>query len=87
MPEHASQSLPKELLTERPTVKLLFIWLASQGAIDLSQRQIAAALGLTQSNVSIAIRRLRELRLVEYPSGARRKAQIRVPRSLVERQP
>ena len=72
MPRNELDPLPQTLLSETPTVKLLYVWLARRGSVDLSQREIAAALGITQSNVSIAIRRLRELGLVEYPSrGAR----------------
>jgi len=71
---------------EPPTVKLFYLWLAQRGAVDLSQRQIAEVLGLTQSNVSIAIGRLRELGLVEYPSVARKKSRLRVLRSGAKRQ-
>lgn len=77
--------LPPQLLTETPTVKLLYVWLAARESVDLSQRQIAASLGLTQSNVSIAIRRLREIGLVEYPSRERRKVRVQVAGSAAKR--
>lgn len=80
MPKRKHHPLPQILLAERPTTKLLYVWLAQRGSVDLSQRQIATALGLTQSNVSIAIQRLRELGLVHYPSSARQG--VRVPLSV-----
>jgi len=77
MPKRELDPLPEALLGEPPTVKLLFVWLSRRGSVNLSQRQIGAALGLSQSNVSIAIRRLRELGLVDYPSLDRQG--VRVP--------
>lgn len=53
--------LPKALLGEAPSVKLLYLWLAQHGEVDMSQRDIAATLGITQANVSLATRRLIEL--------------------------
>lgn len=57
-------SLPDSLLGEAPSVKLLYLWLAQHGKVDLPQRDIAAALGITQANVSLAVQRLLELGLV-----------------------
>jgi len=79
--------LPETLLGEPPTVKLLYVWLARRGSVNLSQRQIGAALGLSQSNVSIAIRRLRELGLVEYPSRGRQGVRVPLTVRSPDRQP
>ncbi len=59
------RQLPDVLLGEPPSVKLLYLWLAQQGEVKLPQRRIAAALGLTQANVSLTTHRLVELGLVE----------------------
>ena len=80
MPTRDPPSLPDVLKPEPPTVKLLYVWLARQGRVDMSQRQIAAALGLTQPNVSGAVTRLRELGLVDTPPAAR--PRVKVPLSV-----
>ena len=53
--------LPEVLLDEAPTVKLLYLWLAPQGEVSWSQREIAVAVGITQANVSRAMKRLGEV--------------------------
>ena len=63
--------LPEVLLDEPPTVKLLYVWLVHNGEVDMSQRRIGEALGITQANVSIAANRLVELGLVRRGPGAR----------------
>jgi len=63
--------LPDALLGEAPSVKLLYLWLAQHGEVDMSQRDIAAALGITQANVSLALNQLIDLRLVERSTEAR----------------
>ncbi len=87
MPRNELDPLPQTLLSETPTVKLLYVWLARRGSVDLSQREIAAALGITQSNVSIAIRRLRELGLVDYPSRGQYRARVRLSLKATGQQP
>lgn len=87
MPRSELDPLPQELLTETPTVKLLYVWLARRGSVDLSQRQIASALGVTQSNVSIAIRRLRDLGLVDYPSRDQYRARVALSLRATREQP
>lgn len=45
-------------------MKLVYLWLAQSREVDLPQREIAIALGITQPNVSLAVKRLLELGLV-----------------------
>lgn len=75
------QPLPTALLGEPPSVKLLYLWLVHNGEVDLSQREISAALGITQANVSTAVSRLVELQLVARDASAR--PRVRVPISAV----
>lgn len=68
--------LPEVLRREAPTVKLLYLWLLPQGTVSWSQREIAAALGITQANVSRAMNRLGELGMIGgnwYLRGRKRK--------------
>lgn len=44
-------------------MKLLYVWLLQSGQVELPQREIAAALGITQANVSLATKRLIQLGL------------------------
>lgn len=71
--------LPDVLLGEAPSVKLLYLWLAQHVEVDMSQRDIAASLGITQANVSLATRRLIELGLATRDPGhkPRERAMIR----------
>ena len=59
------------LLDEAPTVKMLYLWLAPQGEVSWSQREIAATVGITQANVSRAMKRLGELGLLAGTWGLR----------------
>ena len=51
--------------SEAPTAKALWLWLFPQGVVGYSQRAMAAALGFDVSTLGVALRRLRELGLVE----------------------
>ena len=75
----APPSLPEVLKPEPPTVKLLYLWLLPQGEVSYPQRHVGRALGLTQANVSIALKRLRSLGLVAdlEPAPPRARATIR----------
>lgn len=57
--------LPDLLKSEPPSVKLVWLFLAPQGVVDYSQRELAGALGLEQKAVGTALSRLRELALLE----------------------
>ncbi len=57
--------LPETLKGEPPSVKVVWLFLAPQGVVDFSQREIADALGLEQRTVATALERLRVLGLVE----------------------
>lgn len=57
-------SLPLALQTEPPSVKMLYLWLLPQGTVTWSQREIGAAVGITQANVSRAMTRLGEIGLL-----------------------
>lgn len=72
-------ALPQVLLAEPPTVKLVWLWLAPQGAVSYSVRQLARSLGIDASNVHAALARLRELGLIEDLDGPkpRRKGRYR----------
>ena len=61
----AAPGLPDPLKNEAPTVKLLWLWLLPQGVVGHSQRVMAEALGVDVSMLGTALKRLRELRLVE----------------------
>lgn len=61
----AAPGLPDLLKDEAPTVKLLWLWLLPQGVVPYSQRAMAEALGFDISAVGTALKRLRELGLVE----------------------
>lgn len=80
-PRHSSlPALPEALLAEPPTVKLLWVWLAPQGTLSHSVRQLGRSLGLDPSNVHAALARLRALGLIEDLEGpeSRRKGRYRV---------
>lgn len=76
--------LPDALIGEAPSVKLLYLWLAQHDEVDMSQRAIARALGITQANVSLALGRLLSLGLVERSSeaGPRLRSALSVVRSI-----
>lgn len=57
--------LPEPLKDASPTVKLVWLWLEPQGVVDYSQREVAAALGIEQRSLPGALRKLRELELLE----------------------
>jgi DNA-binding MarR family transcriptional regulator len=61
----AVPGLPGALLGEPPTVKLVWLWLSSQGVVDYSQREIARALGVEPRAMASALDRLRALGLLE----------------------
>ena len=85
MPRTPPPDLPDDLLGEPPTVKLLYLWIAQRGRVDMSQREIARALGITQANVSVAARRLRFLGWLQAPEGA--KPRVRTPLIAPRRSP
>ena len=57
--------LPEALERETPMTKLLYLWLLSQGEVRCSHREMAEALHVERYQVSVALKRLRELGLVE----------------------
>ena len=61
----STPGIPHILKSEAPTVKLLWLWLLPQGVVSHSQRAMAEALGFDVSTLGVALRRLRELELVE----------------------
>ena len=61
----SAPGIPHILKSEAPTVKLLWLWLLPQGVVSHSQRAMAEALGFDVSTLGVALRRLRELELVE----------------------
>ena len=61
----SAPGIPHILKGEAPTAKALWLWLLPQGVVSHSQRAMAEALGFDVSTLGVALRRLRELELVE----------------------
>ncbi len=61
----SAPGIPHILKGESPTAKALWLWLEPRGVVDYSQRAMAAALGFDVSTLGGALKRLRELGLVE----------------------
>ena len=61
----SAPGIPYILKGEAPTAKVLWLWLLPQGVVSHSQRAMAAALGFDVSTLGAALKRLRELGLVE----------------------
>ena len=75
------EPLPKVLLGESPTVKLLWLWLLPQGKVSFSQREIADALNVSQGSVSLSLSKLIELGFaVRHEAGARISVEAVEPR-------
>ena len=76
-------ALPEELERETPMTKLLYLWLLPQGEVRYSHRQMAEALHVERYQVSVALKRLRELGLVEDDGqpGYKRPIRVREPKA------
>ena len=56
--------LPQVLLGETPATKFLFVWLAPQGKVNYTVRQLAEHTGVSYKSVSDGLKRLKVLKLV-----------------------
>jgi biotin operon repressor len=66
------RELPTQLLDEAPLVKLLFLWLAEQGELQISAREVGEELGLATFSTWRGMRRLQAIGLleeIESPKG------------------
>lgn len=59
-----AKSLPKELLNLRPTAKTLWLYLNPLGLVQLSQRELATELGLSQTIISQSFTDLKDANLL-----------------------
>ena len=58
--------LPEALRAEKPTTKLLWVYLRPQGVVSYTVRGMAEALGASSPSVAAGMKRLELLKLLRY---------------------